>query len=914
MAARRDDLAQTAREMGRLGVSTIVEGVATGIVTVGTATPIVAPLCIALLKAKNIVDEVSRNKEDLEEMCEWCNLITEQVIIKATSLSTPTIDVSPLQECVDDLNKVAKRYHRRDRGRWARFVYSRKDGEDIERLRVRIQTIVPIMGLAGFVDMSAAKQPRLAPVPQGVPIGQSWHAMRDGVVGRVCQILGGDGGPRVVALTGRSGAGKTTAAAAMVGEQGPIRLHKGETEDEARTRLSRVRALFPHGVVWLRVGKGEGAADRLPSLMFSLAQALYKNVMGKGVNPPAVGENGESYVKKVVSQESLRCLVVADDVWEAQVMEKLRETGMWVLLTTRVAEVVEPNERVVVDQLTEVEAEDVLRGAARLRREPLGERLCDDAMEVLDICGYVAMDIAFVGSWSSVRAADSGVAKSKEAWADAVENIKNQIAAVRAQISVANAGMMDDRDVNRLAVLRAGFKYLGAEDAVAQELYVALGVFPDGHAFKESDAAVLLYDEESPTHHHVQVATGTIAILERWAVLSRAHTSGLYRMHDAHTALILHELGLCVRKAGRPGEAQGLLKRALSVRKAKLGADDQQVAWTLHELGVCEREAGRPGNAEKFIRQALGIKEAKLGAHDQQVAVTLHELGRCVREAGRPGDAEALFRRALGIKETGLGADDPQVAVTLHELGLCVREVERPGDAEALFRRALGIKKAGLGADDLHVAVTLLELGRCVREAGRPEDAEASFRRALEIQEAKLGADDPQVAVTLLELGRCVQEAGRPEDVEALLRRALKIQEARLGTNDPRIAVTLLVLGRCVREAGRLRDAEALLRRALEIHEARLGAGDLHVGLTLLELGRCVREARRLGDAEVLFRRALEIQEARLRVDDPQVFVTLRELGQCVREAGRLDEAEELFTRAVRVRRAETGLDVAPCS
>lgn len=94
--------------------------------------------------------------------------------------------------------------------------------------------------------------------------------------------------------------------------------------------------------------------------------------------------------------------MVADDVWE-EVVEKLRNTGTWVLLTTRNASMVHPDERVVEDKLTQEAAEDVLRGAARI---PPGERLCDVAMKVLEICGHVAMDIAFVGSWSSVRTAN----------------------------------------------------------------------------------------------------------------------------------------------------------------------------------------------------------------------------------------------------------------------------------------------------------------------------------------------------------------------------------------------------------------------------------------------------------------------------------------------------------------------------
>lgn len=150
------------------------------------------------------------------------------------------------------------------------------------------------------------------------------------------QVLGGEGGPALAPLTGRSGAGKTTAAD-MVGEQGPVCPGAGETEDQARTRLHRVRALFPDGVVWLRVGKGQGSADRLPALMLKLAVRVREDVMKESVDAPAVGEDGETYLKQTVSRESLRCLVVADDVWEVEVIEKLRKTGMWVLLTTRTA-------------------------------------------------------------------------------------------------------------------------------------------------------------------------------------------------------------------------------------------------------------------------------------------------------------------------------------------------------------------------------------------------------------------------------------------------------------------------------------------------------------------------------------------------------------------------------------------------
>lgn len=89
----------------------------------------------------------------------------------------------------------------------------------------------------------------------------------------------------------------------------------------------------------------------------------------------------------------------------------------------------------------------------------------------------------------------------------------------------------------------------------------------------------------------------------------------------------------------------------MAIAEAELGPDDVRVAVTLHELGVCVRQAGRPGEAEDFYRRSLAIKEMELGEDDVQVAITLHELGLCVLDAGRSAEADGFFIRALQIQE-----------------------------------------------------------------------------------------------------------------------------------------------------------------------------------------------------------------------------------------------------------------------
>ena len=147
-----DDAAQAARETARVGIATIVEGIATGLIEIGTVTPVVAPLCLALWKAKGIVDGVSRRKDELEELRTRCDMLTAQVINKCLASTTSTFDVRPLVKCVQKLEEVARRYH--DQGIFARVAQFRRDGDDIRRLRDKLDAVVPIMTLRGVVNIA----------------------------------------------------------------------------------------------------------------------------------------------------------------------------------------------------------------------------------------------------------------------------------------------------------------------------------------------------------------------------------------------------------------------------------------------------------------------------------------------------------------------------------------------------------------------------------------------------------------------------------------------------------------------------------------------------------------------------------------------------------------------------------------
>ncbi|CAN0409434.1 unnamed protein product [Ectocarpus sp. 12 AP-2014] len=270
----------------------------------------------------------------------------------------------------------------------------------------------------------------------------------------------------------------------------------------------------------------------------------------------------------------------------------------------------------------------------------------------------------------------------------------------RGKIEAKGGGFDVERDTNRLAVLRTGFEYLGAENGMSKKLYVALTVFPNGHAFRESDAAVLPGDG--------LVATKPMSILERWGVLT-ADLSGKYRMHDAHVDFAREEL-MGWDKIRKPTVERWT--RHISRLDFAVGVDKYALLNTwraLEQVGGDGWWASRPYDDQLVLMDASNPSPMCATT----VVIVPYTYARKFKELAEiMKGAEALFKRALEIQEANLGGDDPGAAVTLLGLGLCARQAGWLGEAEVLSRRALDIQEAKLGGDDPGVAKIRLELGR----------------------------------------------------------------------------------------------------------------------------------------------------------------------------------------------------------
>lgn len=752
---------------------------------------------------------------------------------------------------------------------------------------------------------------------------KSWHVKREKVMEVVFEGLRVDDGPQVVGLVGNSGSGKTTAASEIV-------------------RCHEILERFSDGVLWLSVN--DGAKARLPTVMLQLATMLHD--IGGGLGRPPASDHGATYIRGRVNKgrngRGLRCLVVADNVWEEEVVAELRETGMWVLLTTRTESLVTgvDGETIGIDQLSEEEAEEVLRRASEL---PSGERLPDAARELIVLCGRVAMELAFVGRWSTVRERKDG-----PPWLDA-------IAQIRAKFKEIDSNEMTDGEADapakrRMGVLRAGFNNLAVEDSRVQFLYLSLAVMPASHAFSAKDAAVLLYDRQCSVDDE-EAAKVVVHTLERWGIL-RAESGEMYRMHDAHSSFARESLkhredvrrstverwtqhlsSLKVFTAMDTFTMVGLWSGVECVGRAGwcVARTHEETLAKMDEGGLISRDAllsvahfcqawGDSEGEYVFRELLLKVLQEALGRSHPYSINTMSRLAECAEQLGMV-EEEVQWRKKLREQlelgkhhdpKTGSRSYESSNANELVALAVTMMSsgIEHCCEAERYLQRALGIQVGALGPTHLDVADTLEHLGDCVRIAGWVDEAEKYLRRALEIRESQPGVkNDATTAIVMHELGLCVQKSGRLAEAENLFRRSLEIAEAKVGPDDRTIssAVSLHQLGVCVREARRLDEAETIFRRALDIEEAKLGHDNLQTACTMYELGVCLEQPGRLEEAETFLRGALEIEEAKLGPNDLQTSYTLFSLGACVREEGRKKEAETLLRRALEIEETQQG-------
>jgi tetratricopeptide (TPR) repeat protein/transcriptional regulator with XRE-family HTH domain len=343
------------------------------------------------------------------------------------------------------------------------------------------------------------------------------------------------------------------------------------------------------------------------------------------------------------------------------------------------------------------------------------------------------------------------------------------------------------------------------------------------------------------------------------------------RIRTAEAARLLDRLGTHHQMTGNYAASLRLLRDAWRLRMQRLGRDHLETADTILHLAELALVLGRYQRAETLARAALQRREGQLESSDLPVAQALGFLARVCTERGKYHEAEPLVRRALEAQVRRLGPAHPQVAETLSLLAEIAFMHGHYDETERLLRQALEINRASLGAEHLVTGLTLEALGTLYRYWGRDRQAAAELERALAVLSAALGNDHPMVMTVLNGLARAKLGQGDTLGAETLARRALAGRETVLGPDHPKVAYSLQCLSEVLLAQGRYAEAEPLARRGLAIRNRIHGERHPTVSISLQILAQVRQHQGDPAEAAELYRRALLILESTAGQGHPRV-------------------------------------------
>jgi tetratricopeptide (TPR) repeat protein len=102
-------------------------------------------------------------------------------------------------------------------------------------------------------------------------------------------------------------------------------------------------------------------------------------------------------------------------------------------------------------------------------------------------------------------------------------------------------------------------------------------------------------------------------------------------------------------------QALPLWQKSLAIKQKKYGKDDAKVGIAKYEVGMDMLQLEKSGDAEKMLREAMSTIEAANGHEDQYVARTLNGLAIIRAESKDYETAEKYYQRAIRITLINLG-------------------------------------------------------------------------------------------------------------------------------------------------------------------------------------------------------------------------------------------------------------------
>jgi serine/threonine protein kinase len=349
----------------------------------------------------------------------------------------------------------------------------------------------------------------------------------------------------------------------------------------------------------------------------------------------------------------------------------------------------------------------------------------------------------------------------------------------------------------------------------------------------------------------------------------------------------------------RPAELQ--LRRAVDLDTAAAGSNSPEVARSMSALGQALLDQGKRVDAEGYLRRALTIQRDVLAPDNVHLGDTLMIMGMLEDAKGDLRQAEARYREALAVYERN-PRDAAWMADAMSNLATVLSRNQQIAQAVELAQKALDVRRKRWGNRSQDVWYSLHTLGNLQEAQDDLAAAERTRREGLELAGQLYDEKHLNYIRSLGQLARTLWLRGGPalDEAERLETRAVALARASLGPRAFNTAHELDLLACIVRDRGDVTRAVEMFREALAIRREINPPDHQDVGSGLSNLADALTRANHQPPQEAidLATQALDIRRRAHGANHWRTWVTTGVLGSAYVAAGQYEKAEPLLLDA----------------
>jgi hypothetical protein len=329
--------------------------------------------------------------------------------------------------------------------------------------------------------------------------------------------------------------------------------------------------------------------------------------------------------------------------------------------------------------------------------------------------------------------------------------------------------------------------------------------------------------------------------------------AGAYRNDDAYgpehpdTLNARHQLARRTGEAGDAAGARDQLVALLPIRERVLGPEHPDTLASRHQLARWTGKAGDAAGARDQFAALAPIRERVLAPEHPNTLTNRHNLARWVGEAGDAAGARDQYAALLPMMERVLGPESPATLTARHQLARWTGDAGDAAGARDQFAALLPIMERVLGPEHPDTLTARSNLARWTGEAGDAAGARDQDAALLPVRERVSGPEHPHTLTARSNLARWTGEAGDAAGARDQVAAVLPIMERVLGPEHPETLITRSQLARWTGEAGDAAGARDQVAALLPIMELVLGPEHPETLTDRANLGYWTEKAARVG-------------------------------------------------------------------